>query len=44
MQGLLPDTNDGINHNATVGVQDVVNASDGWVAVVKVSVVGRPEG
>lgn len=40
--GMLPNTNDGINHNITVG-GDGVNASDGLVAVLTVKMANKPQ-
>jgi len=39
--GLLENTNIGINHNLSVGVNGV-NSSDGLVAVIDVKVTGKP--
>ncbi|KAF5317563.1 hypothetical protein D9619_013127 [Psilocybe cf. subviscida] len=42
LSGLLANTNDGINHNITVGGQNF-NSSDGLVAVLQVSIVDAPK-
>ena len=39
--GLVPNTSIGINHNATVGI-DGINAADGLVAVLGVTITQRP--
>ena len=39
--GLLENTNIGINHNSSVGVNGL-NSSDGLVAVIDVKVTGKP--
>lgn len=39
--GLLQNTNIGINHNLTVGVNGV-NSTDGFVAVIEVKITGTP--
>lgn len=39
--GYLQNSSDGINHYASVGVNGV-NAIDGLVAVIEVSIVNRP--
>ncbi|TFK34742.1 hypothetical protein BDQ12DRAFT_336518 [Crucibulum laeve] len=41
VSGLLPDTNDGINHNITVGVGGI-NSTDGLVAVLDVKITEGP--
>jgi hypothetical protein len=41
LSGLLENTNDGINHNVTVGGQGF-NASDGLVAVLQISITDTP--
>ena len=41
--GLAPNTNDGINHNYTVGTLAGVNASDGFVALMNVMITSAPE-
>jgi len=41
--GILPNTNIGINHNLSVGVNGV-NSSDGFVAVLEVKITGKPSG
>ncbi|KAF9465332.1 hypothetical protein BDZ94DRAFT_1254308 [Collybia nuda] len=42
VSGMLPNTNDGINHNVTVG-WDGVNSSDGLVAVMTVKMTTKPQ-
>ncbi|KAF9449127.1 hypothetical protein P691DRAFT_584933 [Macrolepiota fuliginosa MF-IS2] len=41
VSGLLADTNDGINHNITVGL-DGVNSVDGLVAVLDIRITASP--
>ncbi|KAF9013102.1 hypothetical protein BDQ17DRAFT_1386752 [Cyathus striatus] len=41
VSGLLQNTNDGINHNASVGI-DGFNSSDGLVAVLDIKVMDKP--
>ncbi|KAF8182326.1 hypothetical protein BJ912DRAFT_978603 [Pholiota molesta] len=40
--GLLQNTSIGINHNITVQIEGVANATDGLVAVLEVSITGTP--
>lgn len=42
VSGLLQNTSMGINHNITVEVNGVVNATDGLVAVMQVFITGTP--
>jgi len=42
MSGMLPNTNDGINHNITVGA-DGINSCDGLSAILTVKVATRPQ-
>jgi len=41
VSGLLSNTSDGVNHFASVGINGM-NAIDGLVAVMHVSIIGRP--
>ncbi|KAJ3512973.1 hypothetical protein NLJ89_g3211 [Agrocybe chaxingu] len=41
VSGLLADTNDGINHNITVGINGE-NSVDGLVALIEVKITGTP--
>ena len=41
LTGLLQNTNIGINHNSSVGVNGV-NSTDGFVAVIEVKITGTP--
>jgi hypothetical protein len=40
--GLLQNTSIGINHNITVQIEGVANATDGLVAILEVSITGTP--
>ena len=41
LTGYLPNTNDAVNHNITVGVNGF-NASDGFLALISVKITATP--